>query len=246
MKLAELTSPEVGALSRETVVVIPTGSLEQHGAHLPLFTDSMIVTAVCEAVDQRLKDQILLCPTLWLGASAHHLAFAGSLSASMDGYRDSIRQVVMSLAKHGFWKFLVINGHGGNSSPNDVVCRELKESNPNLLIGHFGYFDHCEEAVSATLEGPFKDMKHACESETSLMMHLYPSLVRTSAIIDDGFLPPVKGMIHPFDELTSNGSLGYATFATAEKGKIIFEAAVEGVASAISKVHTGYQLNGIQ
>src|SRR4051812_29303804 len=121
MKLAELTWPNVEALSREVVVVIPTGSLEQHGPHLPLFTDSLIVTAVANAVEQAIPDSILLTPTLWLGASGHHLRFPGSLSADFDSYEGAILSVVQSLLPHGFHKFYVLNGHGGNSSPNDVA-----------------------------------------------------------------------------------------------------------------------------
>ena len=102
MKLAELSWPEVDALDRETVFVIPTGSLEQHGPHLPLFTDSILVTAVAEAVEAKLAASMVLTPTLWLGASTHHLAFAGSLSASFEGYVLAIAAVADSLSGQGF------------------------------------------------------------------------------------------------------------------------------------------------
>src|SRR5579872_5228377 len=118
MKLAELAWTEVAALDRGIVVLIPTGSLEQHGPHLPLFTDSILVTAVAEAVEGQLNDLVLLTPTLWLGASTHHLPFAGSLSASFESYVLAINAVVDSLSGQGFERFFIINGHGGNTSPN--------------------------------------------------------------------------------------------------------------------------------
>src|SRR5579862_8917957 len=101
MILSELTWQDVAALSRDVTILVPTGSLEQHGPHLPLFTDSLIVTAVAEAVEKRLPSQVLVTPTLWLGASGHHLKFPGSLSASFEGYGEAIRSVAESLIPHG-------------------------------------------------------------------------------------------------------------------------------------------------
>lgn len=246
MKLAELTWPDVEALSRDIVVVIPTGSLEQHGRHLPLFTDSILVTAVAEAVEKRIPNSILLTPTLWLGASGHHLAFPGSLSASFEAYERSLMDVVGCLANHGFHRFFVLNGHGGNTEPNGVALRKLKAANPALSVGHSGYFAFAAEKVKGVMEGPIKEIRHACEAEASLIMHLRPELVRKDKLRDDGLAPdpPVVGIIHHFDEMTEDGSLGYATLATPEKGKIIFEAAVEGVAENLRRLHEGYVLVG--
>ena len=247
MKLAHMTWPEVEALNRELVVVIPTGSLEQHGAHLPLFTDSIIVTAVSEAVETALPEQVLLTPTLWLGASTHHLKFAGSLSASFDSYMGSIRSVVESLIPHGFYKFYVLNGHGGNTSPNDVVMRDLKQRYPEKTFGAASYFSFCESTITETLSGLLKNMRHACEAETSLMLHLRPELVRMDRCRTDGLKtdPPLRGPIHFFDEITEMGSIGYPQLATAEKGAAIFNAGVEGVAEELRAIANGYVLRGL-
>ena len=242
MKLAEMTWPEVGALSRDTVVVIPTGSLEQHGPHLPLFTDSILATAVSEAVERQIGDKVLLTPTLWLGASGHHLPFPGSLSNSMEGYDEALRAVVTSLHRHGFWKFYVVNGHGGNTSPNDIALRKLKETHPNLLIGAVGYFQFCTEECAALMEGPAKSIQHACEAEASLMMHVRPELVRVGKLRDDGLAAQVPGMVHLFDEITEEGSKGYATLANADKGAKLFDAAVNGLCEALGTLYSGYRL----
>lgn len=243
MKLAEMTWPEVGALSRDTVVVIPTGSLEQHGPHLPLFTDSILATAVCEAVEKQIGDKVLLTPTLWLGASGHHLPFPGSLSNSMEGYDEALRAVVTSLHRHGFWKFYVVNGHGGNTSLNDIALRKLKEANPNLLVGAIGYFQFCTEACAGLMEGRAKSIQHACEAEASLMLHLRPDLVRVNKLRDDGLASPVPGMVHLFDEMTEEGSKGYATLANADKGSKLFSAAVTGLVEALCSLYEGYRLS---
>ena len=245
MKLAEMTWPEVAALSRDVVVVIPTGSLEQHGAHLPLFTDTMLVTSVCESTEDEIADKMLLTPTLWLGASAHHIEFAGSLSNSYEGYSKSLQQTVLSLAKHGFWKFYVVNGHGGNTSLNDIALRELKLEMPKLLLGTVGYFDFVEDLCAELMEGPVKHIQHACEAETSLMMHVAPHLVRTDLRRDDGLTGSVPGIIHPFNERTEAGSLGFATLGTAVKGKQLFDEAVIGLTKAVSTLHQGYELTAL-
>lgn len=247
VKLAELTWPEVEALDREVVVLIPTGSLEQHGAHLPLFTDSLIATAVAEAAEKALPTQVLLTPTLWLGASGHHLRFPGSLSASFETYEGAIQDVVSCLLPHGFRKFLVLNGHGGNTSPNDIAMRRLKARHPEATLGHTGYFAFCESVIAETLEGPLKGMRHACEAETSLMLHLHPHLVRSDRLRDDGLVsePPVLSPVHHFDEITEAGSFGYATLGTAEKGRRIFEAAINGVVAEIGALAEGYILKGL-
>lgn len=242
MKLAHLSWPDVENLSRDIVVVIPTGSCEQHGDHLPLFTDSLLVTSVCEAVDAGMAANILLTPTLWLGASAHHLPFPGTLSASMDGYIDAVQQVVESLAGHGFWKFYIVNGHGGNTSPNDIAVRNLKEVHPNLLIGSIGYFEFAASKCEEIMDGRYKEIHHACEAETSLMMHLHPDLVRADKLGKDGLVRPVPGMCHAFDEMSERGSIGDSDLATAEKGKQLFDAAVAGLSEALGTLFSGYAL----
>ncbi len=246
MKLGELTWQDADSLSRDIVVLIPTGSLEQHGPHMPLLTDTLIVTAVAEAVEARIADKVLLTPTVWLGASGHHLAFAGSLSASMSSYVETIQAIVQSLLPHGFHKFYVLNGHGGNTDLNSIAMRELKQRNPTATFGHSGYFAFCTDVVAAVLEGPQKEMRHACESEASLGLHLFPQLVRRDKLRDDGLKtePSLKGMVHFFDEMTVEGSLGFATLATAEKGAKIFSAAVDGVVTELTAVADGYVLKG--
>lgn len=246
MDLSKESWPDIESLARGVVVLIPTGSLEQHGPHLPLFTDSLLASAVAKAVEQRLPQKVLLTPTLWLGASGHHLKFPGTLSADFETYMGAIESVCQSLIPHGFTKFYVINGHGGNTEPNGMAMRKLKAKYPDLTFGHSGYFAFVADKVAGILEGPVKEMRHACEAEASLMLHLHPDLVRKDKLRDDGLKPdpPLRGVVHHFDEITEEGSLGYATFATAEKGRRIFDLAVEAVSQEIEAIADGYVLAG--
>jgi len=246
MILGDLTWPEVEKLDREIVVVIPTGSLEQHGPHLPLMTDSLIVTAVAHAIERRLSAKVLVLPTLWLGASRHHMGFPGTVSASTEGYLETLRQVVESLAGKGFRRFYVVNGHGGNESLNDIALRDLKADHPTLMVGSSLYARFGEEAIANTMDGTAKRIRHACEAETSLMLHLHPDKVRFDLAVDDGLAPhpPVSGLISTFDEVTVNGVLGSATLATAEKGRRIFEACIDGLAREIEAFSGPVSLQG--
>jgi creatinine amidohydrolase len=239
-----MTWVEVEAASRESVVLIPTGSLEQHGPHLPLFTDSLIVTAVARAVERNLPDRTILTPTLWLGASGHHLAFAGSLSNSFEAYIGAIESVVQSLTPHGFHKFYALNGHGGNTSPNDLAMRQLKARHPEMTFGHHGYHEFLTDEDYAVLNGPQKTMRHADEAEVSLIMHLHPELVRRDRLTDDGLFPnpPVQGVVHHFDEATQQGVIGYGSYGQPETGRALFEAAVAKATAEIAAIADGYVL----
>lgn len=248
MKLAQLTWPEVDALDRaRTVVLLPTGSLEQHGPHLPLFTDSLLVTAVAEAVEAHLPEQVLLLPTLWLGASGHHLGFPGTVSASLAGYQQAVVAALDSLAQNGFLVAYIVNGHGGNTSGNDLAVRELKTRFPNITVGAAGYFEFIAPTVmEQTLTGPFRTIRHACEAETSLMLHCHPQQVRMDRAVDDGLdpVPFVPGLGATFAERTQDGVLGCATLGTAEKGRVLFEAAVTGLAEACRALSEGIHYQG--
>jgi creatinine amidohydrolase len=244
--LSSLTWLEADAVSREVVVLIPTGSCEQHGPHLSLFTDSILATAAAEGVEKRIPTKVLLTPTLWLGASGHHLAMAGTLSATFPAYIGAVHSVIESLIPHGFHKFYLLNGHGGNTDPNGVAMRELKAKYLNCTFGHSGYFGFIGPEIEEIMTGPSKSIMHACEAEASLMMHVAPHLVRIDRLRDDGLKPnpPVKGVIHHFNELSEQGSLGYATLATAEKGRRILELAIEGCVREIEAIADGYVLEG--
>lgn len=247
MILSRMTWCEVEDLDRACVVLIPTGALEQHGPHLPLFTDSLIAGAVAEAVERNLPGEVLLTPTVWLGASAHHLAFAGTLSASFEAYMRSLQSVIESLEPHGFEKFFIVNGHGGNTEPNGLALREIKRRFPNLTVGHVGYFDYSQEVAAKVMEGPIREIRHACEAETSLALHLFPDLVRRDLLRDDGLTPnpPFAGIVATFDEVTEEGSFGYATLASAEKGKAIFDAAVDGLTRDVAALARGFRFEGL-
>ena len=249
MKLAHLTWQDVRDLSRDTLVVIPTGSIEQHGPHLPLVTDTMLATAVAEGAEKNVSDWMLLTPTLWLGASLHHLPFPGTLSASFEGYQQALWDVLESLAGHGFHRFFLVNGHGGNTSVNNITLRKWKHLNPSHTVGNIDYYELIpDDLLKENVRGPSKEIHHACEIETSLMLHVAPKLVRMDVVRDDGLKAeePVRGVVWNYDEVTEDGPWGYSSLGSAELGALLFESAVEKLTELLVAVASGFSLVGIQ
>ena len=232
MKLAELTWPEVEKLDRDTVIVCPIAALEQHSRHLPFFTDSILCESVVNRLESSLPNDILLLPVQWLGASAHHLGMAGTLSAEPETYLHMLCEPLRCLLQHGFRRVVMVNGHGGNTDGFHLALRQLAIEFPNALLTGASYWDFAGNEIAATLEGKRKGVGHACEFETSLMLHLRPELVRRNEIADDEISSTseaLRTLYIPLDmkRQTRQGGTGQPTLATAEKGKRLLEAVVK-------------------
>src|SRR5687767_13934895 len=127
MELLELPWPAGKALDRDTPVVFPIAALEQHGHHLPVFTDSLLLGEVLGRVKPEVADRVLFAPLYWLGNSEHHLDFPGTMSASPRGYLDSLRDMAENFLHHGFRRLMFLNGHGGNIVPAQQATFELRQ-----------------------------------------------------------------------------------------------------------------------
>src|SRR3954469_5274900 len=110
MQLTDLKWPDIEALSREEPVVIPIAALEQHGRHMPLFTDSLLLGEVVRRAAARYEDRVLFAPLQWLGNSDHHLDFPGTLSAPPRVYLDLLAAFLENFIAHGFRRFVLLNG----------------------------------------------------------------------------------------------------------------------------------------
>src|SRR6267378_575167 len=112
MLLHEMTWDEVKNLSGDTPVVFPVAALEQHGRHMPLFTDSLLLGEVVRRAAARYEDRVLFAPLQWLGNSDHHLDFPGTLSAPPRVYLDLLAGLLDNFIAHGFTRLVFLNGHG--------------------------------------------------------------------------------------------------------------------------------------
>src|SRR3954465_7761851 len=115
MRFHEMTFPELRRVPRDTtVLLVPIAATEQHSHHLATYTDTVLCTGVAEGVEQRMPQQVLLLPTLWLGASHHHLRFRATLSGDVDTHATILSEYLAPFLDDGYRRLLVLNGHGGN------------------------------------------------------------------------------------------------------------------------------------
>jgi creatinine amidohydrolase len=232
MRFHEMTFPLLRQVPRDrTVVVAPIAACEQHSHHLPTFTDTILVTAVAEGVEARLPEQVLLLPTLWFGASSHHLRFGATLSAEVDTHIAMLCELLMPLLEDGYQRVMLLNGHGGNIDTMHLALRQLQFRYRDRLLTAASYWEIAEKELAALAEGPRKVMGHACEFETSLVMALRPELVRREQIKDDPRTEDsvLRGLYVCLDmkQATDHGAVGYPERASAEKGRRVLNAAIE-------------------
>src|SRR5207253_1739867 len=118
----------------KTVVVAPIAAVEQHSLHLPTITDTVLVTGVAEGVERKLPNEVLLLPTLWLGASAHHLRFGATLSAEVETHIEMLCDLLAPLLDDGYQRILILNGHGGNIDTMQTALRILQPDYQNRVL----------------------------------------------------------------------------------------------------------------
>lgn len=241
MELAHLTWPAVDALDRDTPVIIPVAALEQHGHHLPVFTDSMLLGEIVRRAHEKLIDQTLLVPLMWLGNSHHHMDFPGTVSATPRLWIDLLGGLVDNFISHGFRRIVVLNGHGGNDVPGRQALFEIRQHHRqrrDLLLLIATYWSLAEPTTSISgLEQ--SSMQHACEWETSMILRLAPELVGDHTnvpVIEPGnsFLPAQRAWIIP--DRCQQGHIGNPTVATAEKGEQLLTLFSAGVVDLVRRV----------
>jgi creatinine amidohydrolase len=238
MKFHEMTFPELRSVPRDRAVVVsPIAACEQHSRHLATLTDTVLVTAVAEGVEARLPEQVLLLPTLWLGASHHHLRFGATLSAEVDTHVAVLCDLLVPLLEDGYQRVLLLNGHGGNVDTMHVALRRLQPRFRDRVLSAASYWELAEKELAGLAEGPRKVMGHACEFETSMMLALRPDLVRRDEIKDDPPKddPALRGLFLADDmhQRTDHGCVGYPEKASAEKGRALLAAAVGRTADVV-------------
>ena len=239
--------------AKQKVVVLPLGAIEQHGPHLPISTDTSIVSQVALAAEKKLPDDILLCPTLPFGSSHHHLHF-GTISISIATYTQVVVEMVESILQTGARRIILLNGHGGNITPVRQALAVLSNkydvsTKPNIALATYWELAGKIFAGDPPMQSPA--LSHACEYETSLMLHLFPEKVlqdkieRAKRPDSNGYIPweddePYRGvtMVKRTEFISSNGSSGEPQLGSAEKGKHLFDHAVASFVEFINSFKT--------
>jgi creatinine amidohydrolase len=241
MKLAEMTWPEMAAVDRErTVLIAPYAACEQHGRHLPFFVDTILCTAVAEGVERELPDQVLLLPTQWLGASAHHLPFFGTLTADLDQHVQLMVHPLSQYLQNGWQKVFILNGHGGNIDTYHMALRQLHERFPEAALMGASYWEIAGAEIARHLRGARKEVGHACEAETAMMLAVRPDLVRMDKAEDCHMTthPAIGAAYVPtnMQGKTRTGVVGYPSLATAEQGEAMLRDVVQRVTVAVRQL----------
>ena len=229
-------------MPKDTPVVIPVAALEQHGQHLPLFTDSLLLGEVIRRAKEELTDRVLFAPLMWLGNSHHHLDFAGTLSASPRTYLEMLSDVAENFIHHGFRRIVFVNGHGGNDVPGRQAIFELRQkyrdrSDLLLLFGTYWLLGSKPNEIDSSLTQT--QMGHACEWETSMILRLEPNLVRewknlAPVPFGNAFEPAHRAWVT--QDRTQPGHIGSPHLATTEKGESLFAIFSADVIALLNRV----------
>lgn len=241
MELTKLTWPDVDALSRDLPIVIPVAALEQHGHHMPVFTDSLLLGEIVRRTQLECAEDALFLPLMWLGNSHHHMDFPGTVSAEPRIWLDMLTGLVDNMITHGFRRILVINGHGGNDVPARQATFELRQryrDRADLLLLAATYWT-LADPTGTVPDLVQSQMGHACEWETSMVLRLSPELVKQHQQVQDvdfgqSFEPAVRAWT--MRDRSKPGHLGAPAAASADKGEGLFQAFSSGLIELIRRM----------
>ncbi len=242
MQLTDLNWPSVEALSKDTPVVFPVAALEQHGRHLPLFTDSLLLGEIVRRAAERLSGRILFAPLQWLGNSEHHLDFSGTLSAPPRAYIDLLNGLMENFIQHGFRRIVFINGHGGNDVPGRQAIFEVRQryrQRSDLLLLFATYWQLGGKPWEAEPRLQQRQMGHACEWETSMILRLAPKLVGPLSQLEpvpSGHALEPAARAWTTKDRTAAGYIGDPRSATPEKGEALFRIFTDDVVALLERV----------
>jgi creatinine amidohydrolase len=220
VKLGGATWPEVAATDRRFVLALPVGSLEQHGPHLPLDTDTQIAAAVVDQLALRLDD-VMAAPALSYGASGEHAAFPGTLLVKHQVLADLVVELVRS-ARDAFKGVVVVSAHGGNAEGLELAAQRCQTDG--------------EDVVFWRARSPGGDA-HAGRTETSLMLAVAPSSVRMD-LAEPGCIEPIEDLMprlraRGVRPVSSNGVLGDPTGASEQEGRLLMEALTDDLVATV-------------
>ena len=216
--------------ARDTVIIVPIASTEQHGVALPVDTDQRTAEYVSRQAARLADDvSVLVTPMIPFGVSPHHMKHGGTISIGVVTTIAFLGDVCYSIVADGFDRILILSGHGGNGSTIDAAALELKHQLGRQIVGHC-WFSLMQEQIDTVTEGPCHTIGHAGEAEASCVLALDPDAVRRDK----------KGWV---EGISDDPALG-----TAEKGHKILQAGAEAVADLVRHMAAlpGKQVVGIQ
>jgi creatinine amidohydrolase len=246
----EFTWPEIKqAVAQERVAVLPVGTIEQHGPHLPLLTDVITATEISRRAVESMAEEAVLLPSVCYAFNEHHLDFPGTIAVDGDTFIKYVSDIGKSLAHHGFRKILLVNGHGSNVPFLDIAARNITNHTPSICAMVPWWNLVPRELLKQIRESAFPGgMAHGCELETSLLLYMRPDLVamehaapdfpvqRSEYFYWDLERPSPVFFQEFFSRYSKTGTLGDPTKATVEKGRLVTEACVTRLCEVIREL----------
>lgn len=235
--LADLSWPEVRDIrERVEMVLLPVGSNEQHGPNLALNMDITGAYEFCRHASRMAYPRLLVAPPMPWGVSFHHMNFPGTITLSNETFIQVLVEVVASLRSHGFRRFMIVNGHGGNENAMATACVRIHEEIDVDFIGAGTYFNFADKDINERF-GITGQIGHACEMEVSVALYFAPHIVKRHALaagemtdLTFGFYQEMLrygvSVPHRFDEYTANGAFGDARKANIAYGTALMESAL--------------------
>lgn len=251
----KLSWPAVNdAVEEGKMIVIPVGSTEDHGPHLPLDVDQVIPGSICERTVRKRTDALLF-QRISHGYLPHHMDMPGGTTITWHRYVDYLIDVCTSLVHHGFDRILLVNGHGSNHHLIEQASRQINVQYPSVRCGMLSWWqiEEVGEAFQNIADGGPRGSGHAGELETSIYLAVDPDRVDMDEAVRDISYPQKKhfhatGLAHdPEDTSTpvtmtewwstvsETGIMGDPTLASAEKGIQFLDAAVDGLHSILDE-----------
>ena len=248
--------PLLADTERGKVVLIPIGHTEQHGYHLPLSVDTLIIDAVSQGTVDKVPTRSCALPVMPYGVSTHRSSFAATMNAGGRAFEDFWLAVIDVLVQRGFDRFYFMSGHGGNVSFLVTIVKYAGERHRRIFCatswlhtsGSIG-----AKAISKYRTSPIGGMGHAGELETSYMLHLRPDLCHMERVVDetdfittpDYYMDWIEGGAlaanPPWDDDTATGAYGAGSHGTAEKGRLWLEAAIEEKVDHVEQIHEQHE-----
>ena len=231
-KWEDLTGKEFEEL-KPKVAILPVGTVERHGDHLPLGTDNIVPVWIAEKVGSKLEGSIVL-PAIRYGSSTSLAKFPGTINIRSDVFKEYVKNVLLEIARNGIDLIVVINGHGGNTRALQLAAKEVAyEVDATILVLNW-WSDVAQEKRNELFRYP----GHAGEDETSAIMAIRPDLVKMKYVKDHvAQYPPIKVYSKQIDEMLYPFAVnGKASLARPDKGVEFLNAVVNEIIQAINEI----------
>lgn len=251
-KWENMTRDEIAALDKDkSIVLLPTSATEQHGAHLPVGTDAIILSTLVDKMVNECEFEagnLIFAPQLNVGKSNEHMGFAGTITFGTQTYYSLLHDIATAISASGFKKLVLFNSHGGNTDMLNMISRDLRiDLGLDVFVFDWWFTPFWNEGLKGLQQSGKYGVFHACELETSLMLAARPETVHMELAVDEEPADCFKGekyvtVFGPINagwktkDVTNSGVIGAPTYATAEKGHKLFDYACKKLLDILNEI----------